>query len=305
LNTLRPLSAILSALFVGAALAFSLIPVSTRGEENFIDDTTVKAGFEDGLTKRFKMGGLPTGATTAKQLREADGKQAPASLVAPFAEEIRPDPDTSDFTTAVARARASTLVFGHLFLCGKCDKYHGNLAGGLLISPDGLALTNYHVLNFREAIVFGAMTASGGIHAIDEVIAASKADDLALVRLRDAKNLPHVSIAPGLATGEDVFVISHPDGHFYSLTRGILARKYLTPKELVPRLQITADFAKGSSGCGIFNLRGKLAGLVTSTRSIYYHEADGKKDKLQMVVKSGVPLESITKLFQAPATAPP
>jgi hypothetical protein len=101
-----------------------------------------------------------------------------------------------------------------------------------------------------------------------------------------------------------VFVISHPDGHFYSLTRGYVSRRYLTAKDRVPRLQITADFAKGSSGAGIFNGRGELAGLVTSTSSIYYNESEGKKENLQMVVKSGVPAESITKLFQAPATAP-
>ena len=302
-----------TVLLAATVLVSPLLSSVAKGEDPFLDDAAIKAGFEEGLTRLFERGGLPTGATTVKQLREAEGKRAatatpiaPAAAASPGAlSSGSAAPEAPGFPASVARARAATLVFGHLYLCGKCDKYHGNLAGGVLLSPDGLALTNHHVLDFREAIVFGAMTASGGVHAIEEVIAASKTDDLALVRLRGAADLPHVTLAPGLTTGEDLFVVSHPDGHFYSLTRGILARKYLTPKERAPRLQITADFAKGSSGCGIFDLRGDLAGLVTSTSSIYYHESEGRKDNLQMVVKSGIPVESIARLFQAPATAPP
>jgi serine protease Do len=276
-----------------------------RGED-FLDDAAIKASFEDGLTRLFQQGGLPTGSTTAGQLREAlRARPHPLPASPRIDPEIAPPTDDFVLSSAFAHAKAATLVLGHLYLCGKCDRYHGNLAGGVLVSPDGLALTNYHVLDFREAIVFGAMTAAGEVYAIDEVLAASESDDVALVRLRGAKDLPHLALQTGLKTGEELFVVSHPDGHFYTLTRGYLARRYLTAKERAPRLQITADFAKGSSGCGILNLRGELVGLVTSTSSIYYNESEGKKDNLQMVVKSGVPAESITKLFQAPATAPP
>jgi hypothetical protein len=184
----------------------------------------------------------------------------------------------SDLSSAFTLAKEATLVLGHLYLCGKCDRHHGNLAGGVLISSDGLALTNYHVLDFREAVVFGAMTAAGEVYAIDEVLAASKSDDVALIRLRGAKDLAHLPLGTELKTGEALFVVSHPDGHFYTLTHGYLARRYLTPKERVPRLQITADFAKGSSGCGILNRRGELVGLVASTSSIYYNESPNGRE---------------------------
>jgi hypothetical protein len=275
-----------------------------RGDE-FIDDAAIKADFETRLTALFERGGLPTGSTTAEQLSDAPLTTTIPLPPVPLNHHVAPLPeDPTGFPQVHDQARAATLVLGHLYLCGKCEKHHGNLAGGVLLSADGLALTNYHVLDFREAIVFGAMTSTGEVFAIEEVLAASKSDDVALVRLRAASGLPHQSIQTGIQTGEEVFVISHPDGHFYTLTRGYVSRRYLTAKDRVPRLQITADFAKGSSGAGIFNGRGELAGLVTSTNSIYYSESEGKKENLQMVVKSGVPAESITKLFQAPATAP-
>jgi len=270
------------------------IPVAADPGEPFLDDEAIKAAFETHLGELFQAGGLPTTSHLAGQLKKANATSLPLPAIA--------KPDSPPPANPVARARAATLILGHLFLCGKCEKYHANLAGGVLLSPDGLALTNYHVMDSREAVVFGAMTAGGQIYGIESVLASSKRDDLALVKLLDARDLPHVPLCRTLHSGEELFVISHPDGHFYTLSRGDLARKYLTPREHVPRLQITADFAKGSSGSGIFNARGELIGVAASTNSIYYNEKDGIKDNLQMVVKSGVPVEAILNLFQTAPT---
>jgi hypothetical protein len=146
-----------------------------------------------------------------------------------------------------------------------------------------------------------SMTVDGRVFAIDEVLAASKKDDIALIRLRNAADLPHVAIRETIATGDEVFVISHPDGFFHTFTKGYLSRKYLKPQGKVPRLQITADFAKGSSGAGIFNVTGELVGLATATNSIYYSKEDDSPRNLQMVIKSGVPISSIRSWFAEPA----
>lgn len=289
-----------------AALALAttaLATVATVAAEDgaFIDDAAVKSSFETHLGELFRAGGLPMASGLVEQLREAT--TAPLDASAFLAKEKADAPASTP--SPVERARAATLVLGHLYLCGKCDKYHGNLAGAVLLSADGLALTNYHVMEAKDAVVFGAMTSDGRIYGIESVLAASKRDDVALVRLHDAQGLPHVPLCPGISTGEELFVLSHPDGHFYTLSKGFLARKYLTAAERIPRLQITADFAKGSSGSGIFNVHGELVGLAASTNSIYYTEKDGIKDNLQMVVKSGVPVESILKLFAATRASDP
>lgn len=284
--------------FATAALALATVAAEDGA---FIDDAAVKSSFETHLGELFQAGGLPVASGLVEQLREA--RTAPLDAAAFLANEKTDAPASAP--SPVERARAATLVLGHLYLCGKCDKYHGNLAGAVLLSADGLALTNYHVMEAKDAVVFGAMTSDGRIYGLESVLAASKRDDVALVRLHDAQALPHVPLCPGVSTGEELFVVSHPDGHFYTLSKGFLARKYLTAAERIPRLQITADFAKGSSGSGIFNVRGELVGLAASTNSIYYTEKEGIKDNLQMVVKSGVPMESILKLFAAPRASDP
>ena len=286
-----PLLALLAAVIL-------LSGTAARGEtgDEFSDDARIKANFETRLGDLFEAGGIPTGSATLKQLhRESSG---------PIALPATPDPAVTTAKPAAAiydQTRRATLILGHLYLCGKCDKYHANLAGGVLISSDGLALTNYHVLDTREGIVFGAMTVDGRVFAIDEVLAASKKDDIALIRLRNAADLPHVAIRETIATGDEVFVISHPDGFFHTFTKGYLSRKYLRPQGKVPQLQITADFAKGSSGAGIFNVTGELVGLATATNSIYYSKEDDSPRNLQMVIKSGVPISSIRSWFAEPA----
>lgn len=270
------------------AFLLSILETSGRAEDSFRDDARIKADFEAGLEALFEAGGLLTGTETAKQL--ALEKHGQISLPA----------NSGGLSTAPAyeRARRATLIIGHLYLCGKCDKYHANLAGGVIVGPEGLALTNYHVLDARAGLVFGAMTAEGQVFAIDAILASSKKDDIALIRLRGAKDLPFIPLNATVTTGEELFVISHPDGFFYSFTKGYLSRKYLTPKEKTPRLQLTADFAKGSSGAGIFNGDGELVGLATATNSIYNATSADPAGHLQMVIKSGVPVSSITEWFR-------
>ena len=274
------------------AFLFGLIgPAGSSGSEEFISDARIKADFETKLSALFQAGGVPTATDTLRQLHD---KKKP-SVTPPVA---APD---GNLSPGHHRALSATLVLGHLYLCDTCEKKHGNVAGGVIISPDGLALTNYHVLDFKEAIVFGAMTEEGVVYAIDEVIAASKEDDIALIRLKDASELPFVTLQETLKTGDDVFVISHPDGYFYTLTKGYLSRKYMDPKQQIPKLQITAAFARGSSGSGIFNDRNELVGIAASTNSIYYEPSEENPGNFQMVINSGVPVSSIMKLFASKA----
>lgn len=276
-------------LFAIAFLSSGLGGFSVSGSDEFINDAGIKSSFETKLGALFEAGGIPKATDILKQLREEKRSELTLPDPAPTLENHPPE--------VYDRTRDASLVLGHLYLCGKCENYHANLAGGVILSPDGLVLTNYHVIDFKDAIVFGAMTANGTIFGIEKVVASSKQNDLALLKLREAKDLTYVVPQEKIETGEEIFVVSHPDGHFYTLTKGYVARKYLTPEQKTPMLQITADFAKGSSGAGIFNARGELAGIATSTSSIYYDGSEESPANLQMVIKSGIPASSLRELI--------
>jgi S1-C subfamily serine protease len=106
--------------------------------------------------------------------------------------------------------------------------------------------------------------------------------------------------------GAPVFVMSHPDNRFYLLSAGFVARHVLWRTEAGDEafMTITADFAKGSSGCPVLDERGAVVGIVNNTESIYYDD-DGRKKQtdLQMVVKNATPSWAVQSMIGIPAKA--
>ena len=194
----------------------------------------------------------------------------------------------------------SVLVMGRLYNCGKCSKWHTSIASAFAIGQDGIIVTNHHVLEKDEGEILGAMDAEGTVYEVEKVLAANQEDDLAILKLRDAKLIP-MSVGKPANVGSDVWVISHPNRKLYTMTKGMVSRYQMILKnDQKPgrRMSITADYAKGSSGAPVFNRKGQVVGVVSSTSSIYYSIEHGKKENLQMVVKNCIPVESIHELIQ-------
>ena len=260
-----------------------------------VDDRAVMRRFEEGLGK-LKDEGLSIGAEELRnQLRER--KTFPRQLETKAA-----------FERALSGrerhevGKRGALVFGHIYDCGKCNRWHGNAAGGFVISEDGLAVTNYHVLDGnKEAATFGAMTHDGRVSAVEEVLAASKADDVAVVRLAKANGLTPVALSSEARAGDSVAVGSHPKGQFYTYTEGVVSRYAQRPRagKSVVIMEITADYAVGSSGSPVFDEYGNVVGVVASTHFLFANPK-GKGEKpsaAQMVVKSCVLVSSILNLL--------
>ncbi len=203
-----------------------------------------------------------------------------------------------DNATLYARARAAVLVIGNLYKCGKCDDWHVGQASGFVISSNGLAITNHHVIDRADSTTLVAMTSDGRVHPITEVLAASKVDDLAVIRLAGS-NFKHLPVARTVAPGDRVRVISHPDGFLYSLTAGIVSRTFVGNRsgQKTPVLQITADFAKGSSGAPVIDDRGAVVGVVSYTKSVHHDNGADRKRNLQMVFKNCTPSSRILDLL--------
>jgi serine protease Do len=206
--------------------------------------------------------------------------------------------------------RDSVVGLAYLFKCPRCDDWHASIAGGVMLTADGIGVTNHHVMaqNKEESkAVFGVVTFPGAFYPIVEILAASQADDLAIFRVQGS-GFATAPLSAGDFPGEAVTAITHPSGNFYTVTTGIVARNFRERGGGAaagrPRMAITADFAKGSSGAGIFNARGELASIATSTRSIYYSRQDGIDRNLQMVLKTTIPAAAILRLIRDQAAEP-
>ncbi|MFN3194295.1 MAG: trypsin-like peptidase domain-containing protein [Aureliella sp.] len=162
---------------------------------------------------------------------------------------------------------------------------NGNLpssASGFVISEDGLALTNHHVVQAVGAWDLVATTLSGRVVRVKEVLASSAADDIALIQL-EGDGFQPLPIAKSVPVGAELVAISHPAGadgimpggmgnEFFTLTKGHLAR-YRT-FEGRPMAMVTTPYSLGSSGAPILDRFGSVACVVSRTRSFGARRVD-------------------------------
>ena len=277
-------------LFLGTLFVSGFTFSFLLAEQKYFNDFQLRSNFQIGLEKLLDGNQSVSLVELKKQLyQKHSGVEIgdnPVSTVSP-----------SKLYDQISK---SVLVIGRLYNCGKCSKWHTSTASAFVISRDGIIVTNHHVLENDDGEILGAMDYKGNVYSIEKVLAANEEDDLAILKLRNAELTP-MALGKPANVGSDVWVISHPDRKMYMMTKGMVSRyNMIMDKNRKPgrRMSITADYAKGSSGAPVFNRKGQVVGVVSSTNSIYYNVVNGKKENLQMVVKNCIPVESIHKLIK-------
>ena len=167
-------------------------------------------------------------------------------------------------------ARAAVLI-GSAYKCDKCTKWHNTLASGFAITADGVIATNHHVAASASGEAMGVITADGRFFPVVEVLAADKAHDVALLRI-EAKNLDFLPLRDDAPAGTPIRCYSHPANTFGCISEGIITR-YFKMNEAERNgavfMQITADYARGSSGGPIIDAQGNAVGMVASTSPVF------------------------------------
>lgn len=129
---------------------------------------------------------------------------------------------------------------------------------GIIISSDGLILTNAHVVSGFTTV---RVILPDGTKLQGEVIAFGRGDlDLAAVRVQGQPNLPTIAIAPAgsVAVGQRAFAIGNPFGQFQgTFTTGIVSR--LDAERGL--IQTDTAINPGNSGGPLLNSRGELIGV--------------------------------------------
>lgn len=140
---------------------------------------------------------------------------------------------------------------------------------GVVISTDGIVLTNAHVV--ESAISIEARFADDSVHKA-EVIGISPELDLAVLQL-EKKGLPAISIGTSqdLLLGESVIAIGNPFGLGHTVTTGVISaieRPLETEKRIYQDfIQTDASINPGNSGGPLINIKGELIGINTAIRS--------------------------------------
>jgi serine protease Do len=131
---------------------------------------------------------------------------------------------------------------------------------GFFISPDGYAVTNFHVVDKADKV---EVTTDGGRNFPAKVIGADERSDIALIKV-DAGNLPFVKFAETLPRiGDWVIAVGNPFGLGGTVTAGIVSARGrdIGSGPYDDYLQIDAAVNRGNSGGPTFDTDGNVVGV--------------------------------------------
>ena len=190
-----------------------------------------------------------------------------------------------------AAARTAHLRVGWYYLCSKCGERHLNLAAGYAITGDGVVATCYHVAAPLDTMRNGFLVVADeddNLFPVTEILAANRAKDVCLLRVAGG-NFKPLPLQTEIFPGDRCVCFSDPLGERGYFSEGIVSR-FLSPRagrsgtnnssatraprEPVTRLDVTTDWAPGSSGAAVLDEFGNAIGHVTSIATLGEHDSE-------------------------------
>jgi len=170
-----------------------------------------------------------------------------------------------DISTEVAeKARNATVLVSTSI--GERD---GGFGSGVVISPSGLILTNYHVIHRADKLRIFFYDPDDNNYYNAEVIGIDPVADLALLQLKVNKDMLPLEFllieSEEWNIADDVMAIGHPMGIQWTVSVGHIASTIRSGKitPYVSTLQHSAEIHKGNSGGPLINEQGDVIGINT------------------------------------------
>lgn len=143
-----------------------------------------------------------------------------------------------------------------------------SLGSGVIVSEQGLILTNNHVVALADEI---EIALSDGRKMSAKVVGTDPDTDLALIKI-EANNLPAITFPSSdkLNVGDVVLAIGNPFGVGQTVTQGIisaLGRNHLGINTFENFIQTDASINPGNSGGALIDTEGNLVGINSAIYS--------------------------------------
>lgn len=212
-----------------------------------------------------------------------------------------------------AAARAAHMRVGWHYLCSKCDQWHLNLAGGYTVTENGVVATCRHVVerpeNFKEGFLVAADDFDR-VFPVTEILASNQATDVCLIKV-DAKGLKPLPLSTDVGPGDRAFCFSWPLGQRGYFSEGIVNRFISRTQKrssggTTTRINVSTDWAPGSSGSAILDERGNAIGHVVSISPMTGSPRTGKdgtkrpQEGPQITLHEAASAADVLKLVEAP-----
>lgn len=140
-----------------------------------------------------------------------------------------------------------------------------SLGSGFIISPDGVVVTNNHVIESADAI---EVILQNGQRLEATVVGRDPATDIAVLRVHARAPLPYVEMgdSDSARVGDIVMAIGNPFGLGGSLSVGVVSarNRNIDAGRYDDFIQTDAAINRGNSGGPLFNTDGEVIGVNTA-----------------------------------------
>lgn len=184
-----------------------------------------------------------------------------------------PPVDETDLLDAYSRAVVSVVDAASpavISVFGPRNEQRGGGGSGFLITPDGYAVTNSHVVDGRSQLL---AETNDGDQLDATVVGDDPSTDLALLRLA-AHGLPYVELgdSAALRVGQLIIAMGSPLGLQATVSSGVVSALGRSMRGRDGRLienviQHSAPINPGNSGGPLLDSRGRLIGMNTAIAS--------------------------------------
>ena len=142
-----------------------------------------------------------------------------------------------------------------------------SMGSGFIIDKEGYVVTNNHVIDEADKIKVKLNNDAHDEYEA-EIVGRDTNTDLALIRLKSAKNLPTLKLgdSDALKVGEWVAAIGSPFGLEHTITKGIVSAKgrVIGSGPYDDFIQTDASINPGNSGGPLLNMKGEVIGINTA-----------------------------------------
>jgi serine protease DegQ len=148
------------------------------------------------------------------------------------------------------------------------DQPENSLGSGVIVSADGLILTNNHVISSADQI---EVALNDGSKSSATIVGTDPETDVAVLKI-DRKNLPAITFSNSeqMKVGDVVLAIGNPFGVGQTVTQGIisaLGRNHLGINTFENFIQTDASINPGNSGGALIDTNGNLIGINSAIYS--------------------------------------
>ncbi len=157
--------------------------------------------------------------------------------------------------------------FGNRFPAVPSEREESSLGSGVIVSPDGVIVTNRHVIENGDRITVALADRREFAAA---VVGSDESTDLAVLRIdTGGEALPALELgdSDAVAVGDIVLAIGNPFGVGQTVTSGIVSAQVRTGLKGGAFIQTDAAINPGNSGGALVTLDGRLIGINSAILS--------------------------------------